>query len=277
MRPLATASLIALLTASITLAASLVPRQAFAQADVDAQVEKLESDAAKAYSEGNYKAAIGLMAKANQLRPHPNYLLNIAVSYSKIGDCDNAKLWGQNAIDSTNPELPPEAKETARAVIASCVEHKDETVGGGGAGTEGDPNKENDDGTDRDPVTTETPTPWVLYTGYGLAAVGGVAIVGSIVGDLGVGSDIDELETLRNSGNNNAADQLQSDIEGKQTLVTVGYVVGFLAAASGGALIYLDTIDYFGAPAPADAAETSVRMLPIIDHQRVGLSLGLTF
>lgn len=247
--------LAALLTALLMAVAVHVPT--FPVQAQDETVEDLEGAAAEAYVAGDYKKAIQLMIRANQLQPHPNYLLNIAVSYSKLGDCENARLWAQNAIAPGEITLPDEAVATAESIIKECESLVDKP----------DPNANNGEVTppEGDPTPPTTPTDdalaWRPITAYALLGAGGLTTLLTIVLDISVASDIDDLERLRTSPDKTAFDALKADIQSDQTLVWIGYTAGILMLASGGGLLAWDFLDPpRAAPAsgPAPTPQTSI-------------------
>ncbi len=81
----------------------------------------LHDEANRAFAEGRYEEAIRLMVQANQLNPHPSYLFNISIAYTKLGDCSNASLWATSALEAENPALPPEGRERAAEIIDECT------------------------------------------------------------------------------------------------------------------------------------------------------------
>ena len=263
--------LASLLTALLT-AAALLLHVVPALAQEDMSVEDLEGAAAEAYGEGNYKKAIQLMVRANQLQPHPNYLLNIAVSYSKLGDCENARLWAQNAIAPGDTALPPEAVATAESIIDECEKIISDT----------DPKDVNngkitppDDGKG-DPVegpeTRSDGLAWRPITAYALLGAGGLTTLLTVILDASVSSDIDDLRKLSTTADKTAFDELKASIQSDQTLVWVGYTAGILMLASGGGLLVWDLLDPPGAaPATGQAPAPRTSIGPWLSPEAGGI------
>ncbi len=253
-----------LLTAALT-ATLAVGSYAHAQ-DARLSLEDIQAQAAEAYQRGDYKKAISFMLQANGLSPHPNYLLNIAVAYSKLGDCENARLFAQNAIDARDPALPEEAVATARAVQNDC-----ETL-------QPDPDKVAVQPDPNPPITTPPPQPiaWRPITAYSLLGGGAIFSLASIFLDLKIGKDLDDLQAEADdpmSGlQDDEFDQRKDDIQSQQTLVTAGYIVGGLLVAGGATLLVIDLLD-----TPQDANAPQARLTPWLAPDAAGLLLDASF
>ncbi len=243
--------------ACITFVMAITP-DVYAQDD---EVANLEEQAAAAYQAGDYKKAISLMVRANQLNPHPNYLLNIAVSYSKVGDCDNATLWATNAADAKDPALPQEGIEMAQSVIAEC---KTKLADGEGNGDGKNP--------EDSPSDNAEPLPWMTYATYGALGLGGLLIVGSGLYDLSLSDDVDEVKRLQQLEGQEAAFEAKKDeVSSAQSTVLVGYVFGALLLAGGGALYYYENIHKAESDAP------TARLTPWFTPDAAGVGIGGTF
>jgi tetratricopeptide (TPR) repeat protein len=234
--------------------------------DLDADLDKLETEAAEAYSDGDYERALSAMIRANQLRPHANYLLNIAVSYGKLGKCEEARRWANGALESS-PPLFDKAEATARRVIARCDAAEadpGEAVGeDSGSGVEG-PGAE-----DQDPVEVLTSLQWagVGIGGAGLLLAG----LDLLLLDLPLSSEIDDF-TARNGRGEFSAGQFSSkraELADSQTLVVMGYAVAGAMIATG--------VGMFVWGNDAAGGEGELSLVPLWTPNASGVQLGLRF
>lgn len=254
-----------LLAIALAVCLSISTTAAFADT-VDDEIVRLEAEAATAYSTGEYQKAINLMVRANQLRPHPNYLLNIAVSYSKLGDCQNAVLWANLALEADNP-LPPEARPAAESVLEECAPAPE--IKGPNNGGIADPENGNGEGDNK-------------ATGLSTGQIWGFALVG--VGVLGAGSNLlfldyplseDQSEFTKKAAtpggfpSSKAYDDRKSELESQQLLVIAVYSLSAAAIVTGGVLLTLDALEE--EPKPAKG----VMLTPIITPEGAGVQLGV--
>lgn len=256
MRRLAQASAIPLTLAALFL---LLPQTAWGQdSDEEPSLEELEGEAAAAYQAGEYARAITLMSQANQLQPHPNYLLNIAVSYSKLDDCTNATLWAQNALSSIDPPLPEEARGTARKVIKTCKERAKQ------ARNTPPKTKPKEGLTDRE------------ITGWSLVAGGGAIFLGSMGWDLVLLGNIQDFEENGQTEypTRTQYEDRQDALKTQRVGVVVGYTLGALVAAGGSWLLFTDAESN---PEKESAPTGELRISPLIGPDQAGFFLKATY
>ena len=233
-----------------------------AWADDAERLAELEQKAATEYEAKNYLAAIDLLVEANQLSPHPNYLLNIAVSYSKLGRCTEAREWATRAIKSDKPALPPEGTKVAQQVMDGCQELK----------TPPDDKKDPNEKDPKEPQAPPSEGPSALtITGWSFVGVGAGLFLGGLVWDQSIAGDIEEYNKLPNAQRTqDDADALTSD---RSTMLVVTVLGGVLGVAGGSILLY----ESFGEAEPAPAAPTTLRLSPAFTHDGAGLLLDGRF
>ena len=256
--------IVALLLTSVVVLHGLVVHAG----DDDVELERLESEAASAYSKGDYAQAIDLLLKAHSVSPHPNYVLNIAVSYGKIGDCSNAELFAKNALDS-EPPLSKEAKATALQVIERCQK---EAVVVTEQVDKPEPAKPVEA-----PVAPEEPEPGLTalqWSGVGAVGVGFVLGAADLfVYDLALVEDIDEFKGRNQRGELTAAQHQsqEASLASRQGQVLIGYIVSGALITAGVALLV------FGGEGQEPAKSPEISVKPVLSGQYGGVQMGVRF
>ena len=242
--------------------------QAFSQdeSDLDKQIEAIEANAKEAYDRGDYLEAIRLLNKCNSLRPHPNYLINIAFTYSEMGDCTNAKTFVQSATD--DPKLDADAKTAAQNIVKNCVEKPSDNNNGGG----GNIPKE------------DSILPWI---GYPLLAVGLVGVSVLSIQDILLLSDKEKFVADNKAGKLteaqfNAQKKALDDRE-YETPLEIGLFVGTsLMAAAGLVIVIMDLTQNAEASPDVEGdkdapAEGTLRLSPLLAPDSAGFMFEATF
>ncbi len=244
--------------------------------DLDAQINALEQNAKQAYDEGNYEEAIALITKANQLRPHPNYLINIAFTYVQMEDCTNAKIWAKNALSTE--ELDQNAQAAVQNIISEC-EEKERLAA------------ENPPLTDPPPPAERNPV-W-LAAGIPLAVVGVGALTYLTIEDQRLLSEKQDLEDERDavlaSGDedlirdyNNRVVQAEKDEFSSGVEIAAFTVSGLMAAVGTGMIVYYFVSGEEANPSStnkedADKATSSWKLSPMVGPEATGLFLQGSF
>ncbi len=236
---------------------------------VDEELQRLESEAAAAYAAGEYQTAINLVVRANQIRPHANNLLNIAVSYTKLGDCENAVLWANAALEAT---LPAEARPAAEAVLDQCAPAPDLKGPNNGVGANNGAGNNGGPGPEKPSEAMSADMIWGLsLLGTGLLTIG----LDAVLLDIPTG-DAKEKAKARNLRGGFATEKEYSDRKDElqlNTLLAIAiYVVGTAVAVTGAALITMDLLDEGDAP-PA----TGWRIAPTVTPDGAAVQLGVSW
>lgn len=246
-------------TAALTLLAVSAALCPTAQAqNTQDELTRLEQDAATAYQAGQYQRAIDLMLDAYDRDPHPNYQLNIAVSYSKLGNCAEARRWAQRALKAEGPALPTEARPIAQGVLDNCQELA-----------------QPDPGPGPDPVGPKEPDPTNAILGWTLTGLGGATLLASLLWDLSILSDIDAFikdGSDRFANDPQGFEEEKERLQGLRPLPIVGYGVGAVLAGTG--LIFL-ILDAEAEVAPAQPG--AWRVLPLVSPQATGAAFELRY
>lgn len=267
---------------ALLLTLSIPAPQAFAQdggseqTDIDAQLAELEARAKEAYDRGDYQEAIRQITQANQLRPHPNYLINIAFTYSEMKDCTNARIWAQNALD--NKTIDDRARKAAQSIIDTCLE-------------DGNPDQSGI-------VSPEAPPPApkksvIPYIAWPLAAVGAAGLTYLIIQDQMLLADKRDHEEKRSSVDANDGDAVNDfnsrgdKLEARELddgfEIAAFTVTGLMLATGVGLLIYDMALGAEASPqSDGDAAQTKVgarrlRLAPMIGPETGGFMLQADF
>ncbi len=245
---------------------TLLPSLAFADADckADMKIEELEAVAKAAYDKGDYDTAIDCLLRVNLKSPHPNYMINIAFTYSEKGDCKNARTFAQSAIDSQ--DIDPGARDAAQQIISTCVEKVDDKDNGTPGLT-----------PDRDMTLT-----WI---GAGVGGAGVVASVITLVLDLGLKDDKQAFLDLNEQGGFADSDAFETEkkkLQNRESTVTIGYGVSGLLIAGGLTLIVVDLMadDEVTPAEPTEGgspAEGSLRLSPLLAPSAAGLMFSGDF
>lgn len=87
-----------------------------------ARVKRYKKKAFRLFAKGKWDKGIAQMKKAHALKPHPGFLLNIAVAYDRWGDhCDEAlATFDQFFEDCPDCALKPKAEESHADVRERC-------------------------------------------------------------------------------------------------------------------------------------------------------------
>jgi tetratricopeptide (TPR) repeat protein len=89
---------------------------------VEAQVERLASEAVNAYKGADYNRAVELLQKAYEIRQVPALLYNMAKAYDKLGDVEHAADAYRRYADSADAD--PKLKSKAEARLATLDESR---------------------------------------------------------------------------------------------------------------------------------------------------------
>lgn len=230
----------------------------------------LEAQAAEAYQAGQYQKAIDLMLDAYDRDPHPNYQLNIAVSYSKLGKCDEARRWAQRALKPQDPALPQEARPIAEQVLNECKEIKPKD---GEVVITPDPGPD----PDPDPNKGQPEDNTNIILGWTLTGAGAVTLLGSFIWDLAL---LSEINSFIADGNNQFAgdptgfEDEKERLQGLRPLPLIGYGVGAALVGTGLVFLLLDAEEKALDTKPEQGAW---RLTPLLSPDTAGASFQLRY
>lgn len=248
----------------------------------ESEAEILYKEGAEAYFQGDYAAAIIKFKRGNELDPNPMFLYNLALAYSKIGNIEEAESHAARAHDDGLPEqfadknvarlhafrIQLMSKELATPVEVvvedgSCSANSDCRGG------------EVCDLELSQCVDVVAPEESEGLSGLGWAGIGGIAggvglIVGAVIIDLGLSSDIDDYNQLVSDGQTEDAEALKSDIESSQSTGQILLFAGVGVATVGAALLIYDLMS-----APED--ETASVLYPMVGEDSAGVGYFTRF
>lgn len=104
--------------------AVLVAATATAQADrtFKAEAERRNRLASQLYQEGRYDSALQMYQSAHDLHPDPKFLFNIALAKEKTFDFEGCAIVFAEFLDKAGSSASAEARDTATARGAKCLE-----------------------------------------------------------------------------------------------------------------------------------------------------------
>lgn len=238
-----------------------VSTNAFAQDDKE-RAQKLYKEGAEAFYTDDYPLAIMKFKSGHSLDPNPMFLYNIAVSYGRLGNVDEAYRYAEQADEGG---LPKEADHKNKARLRSwgtelAATSLAESIGGptdavAACTTDSECVGGETCDTDRNVcvASADVAASTTTDSGGGLGALGwtgvvlGTAGVGlvvtALVMDASLSSDFDELDAARAAGDRERAETLESDIESSQSTGKILLFAGAGAAVVGGTLLVIDLLD----------------------------------
>lgn len=210
-----------------------MPAVAWAQAgEAQAHFEK----GAEWYTAGEYSKAIVEFLKGYNLEPNAMFLYNVSLSYTKLGNYDEAMTYAERA--RAEQGMPDDVAVRNDARIAALSVQRSTTLAASRA-------------TQVSVVEPEPVEPAPEAGGFGVLGISGVVVGvaglglvgGAYVINSGVSEDIEALEGEANGGDRQRFDQLKSDIEGDQTLGQILLFSGLGLAAAGVTMVALELTD----------------------------------
>lgn len=226
------------------------------------RMRKVVGEATRLALEGKYDDAISKYIEAKTIQDDPLLDYNIARCYHKKGECEAAVRLYTTVIDrpDSDPETIADA-ERYREELGTCgvPEPVEPAVV--------EPPKEEPVVVAVEPPPDEMST--MAYAGWGATIGGGALILTGFAVDVGSSSLGDDLEAAAARGDRAEYDQLQDDIDSRQTTILVMYGLGAAAAAAGGVLLYLDMT--------ATSEESTVTFLPTLGPDGASAHIRLTF
>ena len=114
------------LVAAFTLAAWAVVAAPVSAESVDAQVSRLAKESHAKYKAGDYAAAADLLFQAYELKPDPTLLFNVAKTYEKANNVDQAIRFYQRYLDQqdADPKMMRQASRALEKLQALDAEQK---------------------------------------------------------------------------------------------------------------------------------------------------------
>ena len=198
------------------------------------------------YEAGKYQAAIELFQRAYELVHDPVYLFNLAQSYRKVLDCEQATVYYKKYLDEA-PNAENKAKVQQWLVeLEPCVERAQKEHEAARKLEEIERQKREDDerrrraaAAPRDTVVDAGGTYRIAaYVAGGVGAIGlGLGVAYSVAG----GNAKDELAAKCKTTcnwDNPGVRGLDSDGQHDNTMATIGWIGGGVAVAAGAALYF---------------------------------------
>jgi tetratricopeptide (TPR) repeat protein len=258
------------------------PKEEEAAPDATAGPDKGDSEALSAaaverFEAKDYDGAVALFEQAYAADSNPNFLFNIGRVYEEKGDLENAVVYyqrfvGQSGVDLESRQAATDRLKVLREALAQMKgdEPKD------------DPEPPKDDvGTEPPPAEVTPPDEGdaaaakrkktLRYTGYGLMAGGGAAlIVGAVFGGLASGTvddaDADPFIDRKAALRERATTQAH--------VADAMFITGGVLAAAGLVLV-LATLG--GKKAGKGQVSRKTMWSPVVSPQQVGLGLTHRF
>ncbi len=250
----------------------------------ESEAERLYKEGAEAYFQGEYAQAIIKFKRGNELDPNPMFLYNLALAYSKLGNVEEAE---SHAARAHKQGLPPQfADKNAARLLAFRMQLKSTELakpvevaveeGTCEADTDCQGGEVCDLQSSQCVAVSSTPTESGSgLSGLGWAGIGAIAggsglILGAVIIDLGLSSDIDEYDRLVADGQTDEAESLKSDIEGSQSTGQILLFAGVGVATVGAALLIYDLMF-------ASDSESTSAFYPTFDKDSAGVGFITTF
>ena len=205
-------------------------------AETITKVEKHFESGANLFQSGQYEQAIEEFEAGYALYPDPILLYNISLAHGKLGRVDKSLTVAELA-ESMNLQEPDRTQNQSRIValrraqvsqdMAPIIAQRVKAEERERAEAEAQKRRRQDEfGT----------YGWI---GVGVAGAGVLALVGAIILDASLSSDIDAFEDAAARGDQLEYDRLKSDIESKQSTSQILLFTGIgLTAVGAGFIVY---------------------------------------
>ncbi len=208
------------------------------------RAEEFYKSGAESYFRGDILVALSAFQQGYELDPNAMFLYNISLCYSKIENYAEALAQAKMAH---RKGLPAEVsdKNLARVAAYQTILLSQEIAASPAvevSACESGDCAANTGVGKSDSVESAKPT-WIGWTGVAVAAVGGGLVVGAVLVDSGLESDIDAYDAALAAGEVTQAQQMKNDIDGQQTLGKVLLISGGVLAATGIGLFIYDLLD----------------------------------
>lgn len=230
------------------------PPSADGEEAVASKVERLSEEGAELFGQAAYAEAIERFEEAYKLEPVANLLYNIALSYERMGDKDNAIVYYEKFIiaGDADPENRSKALKRARAL-------QDER-----------------DYNNRKNKPPQEPTPAKRDDGLGGLAVTGIVATGLGAAMAGTGAVFglmaqethDNFKAARNVQDKRS---FQEDAEQSALIADILFISGGVAIASGVTMIIIDSVG--GNEAPANSSHW--QLTPTFGQDHVGAMMTI--
>lgn len=220
----------------IVVSTAFFSSSAFAQSSDPARAQQHFEDGAALYTQGDYSKAIVEFLKGHAIAPNAMFLYNISLSYLKLENVPDALDAAEEAKTFEGMPAKVSLRNDARIAsfrsVLSANDVAEEIAQAAEASVE-EPMAER-------PVDDEGGIGGLGWTGVGLGVVGTGLVVGALLVNLGVSSDIDALEAEAAGGDPDRFDTLKNDIESGQSTGKVLLYSGAGLAATGIILLFVD-------------------------------------
>ena len=236
----------------------------------DAEVSRLAKQSQSQYQAGDYTGAAETLLKAYELKPVSRLLFNIAKTYEKADNADQAMRFYQRYIDASDaePELVRQAsraierlrmlQDTKKAADQKAADQKaadqkaeEDKLAAQKADLEKQKEQAEKDEADRqaraNELAAQPPPKKSRAVPYTLIGVGGAAVAGGVVLGLTANSLASDEKA---STDPIAKPDLRNQAKSRALVADIAYGVGVAALATGIILIATEP----KAPAPADGS-----------------------
>lgn len=208
------------------------------------RAEEFYKSGAESYFRGNILVALSAFQQGYELDPNAMFLYNISLCYGKIENYSEALTQAKLAHSKG---LPAEVsdKNLARVAAYQTILLSREVAASPAVAVSSCESGDCDAKTSvakLDTVESVKPT-WMGWTGVAFAAVGGGLVVGAVLVNSGLESDIAAYDEALAKDEIARAKQMQTDIDGQQMLGKVLLISGGVLAASGIGLFVYDFLD----------------------------------
>lgn len=222
------------------------------------RAEELYKNGAESYFKGDFLTALSSFKQGHELDPNAMFLYNISLCYGKLENYDEAL---KNAEKAHKTGLPPEVNDKNLArVIAYHANLKSQQLATAPRSATQSVEAQVSDPTPMPPVKSSKPS-WLGWTGVGVATAGTGMLVGAIVIDAGLDSDINAYDEAIARDDIRESARLKTDIDSQQLLGKVLLISGGALAATGIALFVYDLLDTETVIAPVVGDQTGVTLI----------------
>ncbi|MEZ4461860.1 MAG: tetratricopeptide repeat protein [bacterium] len=241
----------AILVVLLTLAAPSVVLAAEPSPEMIQQAQGHFEKGAEWYTTGDYSKAIVEFLKGYNVVPNAMFLYNISLSYTKLGNFDEARTYAERARDE--PGMAPEVAIRNEARILS-FDVRDKAVDVAEAKPVLAERRQLED--PEDPPEKSSSFGALGITGVAVGVAGLGLIGGAAVVNAGVSDDLDALKAEANGGDRDRFSSLKSDVESGQSLGQILLFSGVGLAVAGVTLIAVDLMD------DESSGQSTLRLVP---------------
>lgn len=220
------------------------------------RVEALSAQGAKLFRQRRYAEAITIFKRAYAIEAVTNLLYNIALSFERLDDLDNALVYYEKFL------LEPDADTKARRKVLEKIKTLSTIAKTRKVRTIPDP-PQNDPTITRELTTQELSTmtiSGIVLLGLGVATTATGGAFGIIAND--------NADAFTQTNDLSVKREARADAENSAFTADILYLVGGAGIVSGVVLILIDSLKQ---------TPTDVRLLPNLSHEYFGTSIIMPF